>query len=240
MKKVLIPLALYADETIPLIQKNIIRNSYLQKMFKYNLMPILVAAITPPDLLDRYYQDADGVLMLGGYDINPSSYGEEPHPNTLAAPEPADKFEISLIRRTLADKKPLLAICRSAQMLNVALGGTMHQEIDDLNIDEQHNFAAMNYSSLIEGGAKHPVIIEKDSKAFKVMNQESVITNSGHHQAMNKIGKGLRVSGRTPGGIPELIELSDSDQFCFGIQAHPEAEEDSFFEPFFEKFAEAL
>jgi putative glutamine amidotransferase len=164
----------------------------------------------------------DGLLLTGGADIDPSSYGEPRHPATVDTVPERDEFEIALTRAAIERDLPLLGICRGMQLLNVALGGTLHQHLPERLGHEEHRRVPGSFD-----GADHDVELAPGSLAARVAGETRHAIKSHHHQAVDRLGDGLVVSGRDlDDGLPETIEMPDRD-FVLGVQWHPEADEES-------------
>jgi putative glutamine amidotransferase len=183
--------------------------------------------------------EVDGVLLTGGGDVDPVFYGEDRHPLTHDAEPGRDEFEIDLARRAMTGDVPLLAICRGAQVLNVAAGGTLVQDIPSaLASDLPH---AVNEPKNLEC---HDIAIVAGTKLSSVLGGNagaacSCRVNSRHHQSVGRTGKDLVVSARAADGIVEAIEKPDA-AFCIGVQWHPENFwESGEFRPLFAAFVEA-
>jgi len=182
------------------------------------LAPDAAVADAPNELLDRI----DGLMLAGGADLDPASYGAAPHPLTLD-PDPArDAFEIALVRRALVRDLPLLGICRGMQVLNVACGGTLHQHLPELVGHEHHRRVPGSFD-----GADHDVRLQPGSLAARAAGEEHHATKSHHHQGIERIGDGLVVTGWSEiDDLPEAIE-APRNRFALGVQWHPEADERS-------------
>jgi putative glutamine amidotransferase len=178
--------------------------------------PVLVT--NPNEMLDRI----DGLILSGGADIDPSSYGATPHAETKRTVPERDHTEIALVRRALERDMPVLGICRGMQLLNVAMGGTLHQHLPDLvgHGDHRRNPGSFeNYD--------HDVRLEPGSLAALAAGEEVHVTKSHHHQGVDEIGEGLVVTGRSElDGLPETIE-APACRFVLGVQWHPEADDAS-------------
>ncbi len=158
--------------------------------------------------------DVDGVLILGGADVDPAAYGEEPAVDNLYAVDPAaDAFEIDLARRALDDGVPLLGICRGMQLMNVAAGGSL---VQDLGRGTMHNVPGEG-APLVD----HDVAVEPESRLGQLYARQVLRIRSGHHQAVDRLGAGLRVTAWAADGIPEALE-SVSGSWAVGVQWHPE------------------
>ena len=164
----------------------------------------------------------DGLLLTGGADIDPASYGEPRHPETVDTVPERDEFEIALTRGAIELHLPLLGICRGMQLLNVALGGTLLQHLPERLGHEEHRRVPGSFD-----GADHDVELVPGSLAARVAGETRHAIKSHHHQAVDRLGEGLVVSGRDiDDGLPETIEMPERD-FVLGVQWHPEADEES-------------
>jgi gamma-glutamyl-gamma-aminobutyrate hydrolase PuuD len=182
--------------------------------------PVLLAP--PGDEFD----DADGAAMLapfaglvlsGGADVDPSWYGEEPHPAAYGIDRSLDRFEFALIRAALARGVALLAICRGHQVLNVALGGSLDQHITDRPGLLVHGDPAHGPG----GGVDHEVTIEPGTKLAKAIGVERATVRSHHHQAVARLADGTTANAWADDGIVEGFELADG--WAVAVQWHPEA-----------------
>jgi putative glutamine amidotransferase len=177
------------------------------------VLPPDEAAVADPDvLLDR----VDALLMAGGADIDPGSYGAESHAETRGTWPERDRFEIALARRALQRDMPVLGICRGMQLLNVALGGSLDQHLPESIGSEAHRTVAGTFS-------QHQVRLEPGSLACAAAGgTEGFMVFSHHHQGVDRLGDGLRVSGRSADDdLIEAIELPDR-RFALGVIWHPE------------------
>ena len=179
------------------------------------LPPDEAVAADPGLLLDR----VDGLILAGGADVDPASYGAEPHPETRGSWPDRDRFEIALARAALARDMPLLGICRGMQLLNVALGGSLDQHLPDSGT-EVHRAAGGTFG-------EHHVRLAPDSLACAAAGIEGFVVFSHHHQGVDRVGEGLRVSGwSVDDDLVEAIELPDK-RFALGVVWHPEEDPDS-------------
>jgi len=180
------------------------------------LPPDPAVAARPEVLLDR----VDALLLTGGADVDPASYGAEPHPETVGTWPDRDAFEIALTRGALEHDMPVLGICRGMQLLNVALGGTLDQHLPESTGSEEHRTVAGTFS-------KHDVRLEPGTLACAAAGTEGFVVWSHHHQGVDRLGGGLRVSGWSRGDdLVEAIELPGR-RFALGVVWHPEEDEDS-------------
>ncbi len=213
------------------------RETYIKKLLAYGLEPVFVSPLFPKALVDRAYADANGVLCMGGTDIDPRNYGAEAHPSTEAGEPLRDELELYIAKKAIADKKPFLGICRGCQVLAVAAGGSLEQHVPDVAPNEAHGVGEGGTYDTIRTQERHGTRIAHGSKAFKLLGA-AVPMPSGHHQAVKDPGDEMLVTGVSPAGIVEIIEHRDPSYFCFGIQGHPEVEAGPL-EPVFKAFAEA-
>ena len=178
--------------------------------------PELVA--DPDELLHRI----DGLIVSGGVDLDPASYGAEPHPETRGWTSDRDAFEIGLVRRAAELDMPVLGVCRGMQVLNVAFGGTLIQHLPDAFGHEDHRRVPGNFDE-----ADHEVRLVPDSLAAAAAGEVLHTTKSHHHQGIDEVGDGLIVTGSSAiDDLVEAIELPDR-RFVLGVQWHPEADERS-------------
>ena len=178
--------------------------------------PELVA--DPDELLHR----VDGLIVSGGVDMDPASYGAEPHPETKGWSTERDDFELALVRRAAEIDLPLLAICRGMQVLNVAFGGNLFQHLPETFGHEDHRRVPGNFDE-----ADHDVRLVPDSLAAAAAGELLHTTKSHHHQGVDQVGDGLIVTGTSAlDDLVEAIELPDR-RFVLGVQWHPEADERS-------------
>lgn len=163
----------------------------------------------------------DALLLPGGADVHPRHYGQEPDPRvreTLEFDEARDEFELEVIRRALDRGVPVLGICRGMQILNVALGGSLLQDLSLLGIDR----AVHNQRNRLEPWEPaHPIRIVPGSRLHKLLGAVELGVNSFHHQAVERPAEGLQVAARSPDGVVEAVECSDH-RFLAGVQWHPE------------------
>jgi putative glutamine amidotransferase len=179
-----------------------------------------IPVVTPPlgpvaarALLDR----VDGLCLSGGPDIHPRAYGSEPHPELGPTEPELDAFELELVREADQRGLPILAICRGAQLLNVARGGTLHQHLPDIAGD-----AIQHRQPLSSVQRTHMVSIEPESRLAALLRRRRVKVNSFHHQAIEVVGDDLFVSARASDGTVEAVEGGD-DRYVTAVQWHAES-----------------
>jgi putative glutamine amidotransferase len=189
------------------------------------LQPVTVDVAEATKRLSRF----DGLLLIGGEDLDPSTYGAEPHPKLGETSAPRDSFELPLVIAAIERRMPVLAVCRGIQALNVALGGTLHQHIDEESVNHGGT----------EDWVSHRVTIEPGSLLYKTLDAETVEPVSRHHQAVADLGEGLKATAWAEDGIVEGVEMDDG--WVLGVQWHPEltAAEDPSQQRLFDGFVDA-
>jgi putative glutamine amidotransferase len=193
---------------------------YVQAIQRAGGMAILIPpdhalAQNPDEILDRI----DALLLAGGSDIDPATYGQEPLPQTTGIVAQRDEIELALITRAIDRDIPSLGVCRGMQMLNIARGGTLVQHLPDLVHSDEHR---RHMGTFV--GNEHDVQLERGSLAERAAGADLTMTKSHHHQAIDQLGEGLIVTGRsTSDDLPEAIELADNT-YVLGVQWHPEAD----------------
>ncbi len=174
------------------------------------LIPQIGGDVTLRDLLRRL----DGLVITGGPDTPPARYGQQPHPMTKPVHRRRDEFDFRCLEIALDLGLPILAICYGAQLLNVLMGGTLIQDIPSQRPSADRH---------VQDGPRllHSVRIEPDTKLARCLGVAEVQVASSHHQAVDRVGRGLRVSARSRDGIIEGIETEDH-RLILGVQWHPE------------------
>jgi putative glutamine amidotransferase len=196
---------------------HLLRQDYVRCVEKAGGLPFVLAPGRPedaPELLERL----GGLVLTGGGDIDPSLFGEERHASVTSIVRERDDFEIALARRALQRDLPLLAICRGQQVLNVAAGGTLVQDIPsqvpgDVNHDPERE----------RWETAHDVQIVPGTRLRAILGRDSLAVNSFHHQSVKDVGRGLVVSARSPeDAVVEGLEAPDR-RFAVAVQWHPES-----------------
>lgn len=196
-----------------------IREGYIAAVLEARALPMLIPPHIDQHGLHQMYDLLDGVLLAGGADIAPELYGEAPHPQLGAIEHLRDAVELPLVRWAIAEGKPLLGICRGMQALNVALGGTLYQDISSqypTTLDHDSSSRERCWEHL-----DHAVVFEAGSQLAGLLGTCDLNVNTLHHQALKDIAPGLRVVGRAPDGIVEAVEGTGAG-FVIGVQCHPE------------------
>ncbi|MFJ7735037.1 gamma-glutamyl-gamma-aminobutyrate hydrolase family protein [Lysinibacillus sp. NPDC097287] len=161
---------------------------------------------------------SDGLLLSGGHDVHPFHFGAEPSPKLGQIYPERDTVELTLTNAAIARQMPIFGICRGIQLLNVALGGTLYQDIDS----EYHSSKLLKHTQqAARGVATHYVNIEQDNVLMQIVEREQIAVNSYHHQAINVVGETLKVVAKSNDGIIEAVS-HQSLPFCLAVQWHPE------------------
>jgi putative glutamine amidotransferase len=181
------------------------------------VLPPDPTAVADPDIL---LDMVDALLLAGGADIDPASYGAEPHAETKGTWPERDAFELALTRRALERDTPVLGICRGMQLINVALGGTLDQHLPESIGDGRHRSIAGTFGT-------HRVRLAEGTLACSAAGTDGLLVMSHHHQGLDRVGEGLAISGwSVDDDIVEAIELPDR-RFALGVVWHPEEDETS-------------
>lgn len=198
-------------------EKSAVGTDNLNAIHRAGGLPVILANLESDEDITRYAEMIDGFYLIGGYDIDPTLFGEEPHPNLGAITPKRDWFETALIKKLLEMNKPVLAVCRGTQILNIAAGGDMYQDIYS-QIDKQ---LLQHSQNAPKGHGSHFVNVPSDSLLNRLTGLERLRVNSRHHQANREVPNSFMVSGTASDGVIEAIESREHD-FVLGLQWHPE------------------
>ncbi|MFS0574684.1 gamma-glutamyl-gamma-aminobutyrate hydrolase family protein [Sporosarcina sp. 179-K 3D1 HS] len=196
--------------------KHEIDPEYMAAIVQAGGLPIIIPADIEADV-GQMAELLDGLLLTGGKDINPMYYEEEPHPRLGEVSPVRDRTEIALVQQMVSQEKPVLGICRGIQLLNVACGGDLFQDIEcqiDRPVLQHAQKAPRTHPS-------HTVKIEKGSLLEGMVDCGRIQVNSFHHQAVKRVAATLRISAFANDGVVEAIE-GRAEQFVLGVQWHPE------------------
>lgn len=189
----------------------VINEPYVDEIIKHGGIPLCFATFD-----EKLVEKIDGLLLTGGFDIDPKYFGEQPHPMLGLVTEKRDEDEMQLVKSCLEKNIPILGICRGIQMINVYFGGNLYQ-----HIDAQFKTTIQHQQKGERSKATHMVVVEKDSKLFSILEKESFSVNSLHHQGIRFVGKGLKPVAKAEDGLIEAVELEEYP-FCIAVQWHPE------------------
>jgi putative glutamine amidotransferase len=195
-----------------------LREDYVRSVETAGGLPLVLAPGRPEDAAEVLGR-VDALLLTGGADLDPKYYGEAPHPKLGPTFGERDAFELALVREALRRDLPLLAICRGHQVLNVAMGGTLVQDIPS-----QLPGAGAHDPDVERWETCHEVEILPGTRLREILGTERVAVNSFHHQSVKGLGGDLVLSARSPDGVVEGIELPRGNRrFVVGVQWHPES-----------------
>jgi putative glutamine amidotransferase len=195
---------------------------YIVTLTNAGALPWMIPLVDD-ETLRGVYEQLDGVFLPGGADIDPASYGRNPHPLCDKTDPARDRVELLLARWALADGKPALGVCRGLQLLNVAAGGTLYQDLaEQMPRSMKHDYFPFGGSTFTRDYLAHEVTVAQGSRLARVFGGGTVRVNSMHHQGIRTLGEGLVATAHAPDGLVEGIECADG-RWIVGVQWHPEA-----------------
>lgn len=199
----------------PGMERSYVNNDYVAAVERAGGIPFILPVVRGQDVAERQTECVDALLISGGYDMDPLLYGEEPIRALEYVYRETDIFQLRTIKTALKRGQPILAICKGIQLLNVACGGTLYQDLGEISgsfvkHSQNRKRSCPSHTVVTEGVS---LIAELFGGAFPV--------NSYHHQALKEIGRGLVVTSRAMDGVVESVETED-DSFVVGVQWHPE------------------
>lgn len=198
----------------------VMNQRYYQATAMANAAPVLIPLLDDMDALRAIYERMDGILIPGGVDLDPAAFGETPH-QKLGRIDPArDRVELQLVKWAVDDHKPVLGLCRGLQVINVALGGTLYQDLEDEYPNAIKHDYFPNYGFERDYLA-HDVALASGSRLQHALVERHIPVNSMHHQGIKVLGRGLAASATAPDGLIEAAE-GVGDSFLVGVQWHPE------------------
>jgi len=190
---------------------------YVKRLVEAGGMPLVLSPALGPERADEALDGMDGLLLSGGADIAPERYGTPPSP-CLGSVEPErDAFELALFAAAQARGLPVLAICRGLQLVNVATGGTLWQDLPS-----ERPGAVTHQQAEPRSVRTHDVRVERGSRTGKILGVDALRTNSMHHQAVRDLGTGLSATGWAADGVVEALEAKGGAAWLVGVQWHPE------------------
>jgi putative glutamine amidotransferase len=212
-----IPCSMYPDSWFTPANGNAI--SYLRAIEAAGGVPALIHLTRDAEVIDIHYARCDALLFAGGEDVDPSFYQAERHPKLGKTNPLQDEVEIALARRARADGKPILGVCRGMQLLNVAFGGSLYQDLPSefaspINHNQSTEQLDMSYLA-------HPISLHHDAWLAERLDTVELVVNTLHHQGLCDVAAGLRTVGHAPDGMIEAVEGTGSG-FIVAVQCHPE------------------
>ncbi|MDR1615891.1 MAG: gamma-glutamyl-gamma-aminobutyrate hydrolase family protein [Syntrophomonadaceae bacterium] len=192
--------------------------TYIEAVLKSGGIPVVVPLIRDDSTIVELLRSVDGIIFPGGGDFAPAYYHEKPIPQMGSVNAPRDTFEIRLIHLAADNGLPLLGICRGLQLINIAFGGSLYQDIPAQYYDKSVSHRQKNSNS----EPSHSVIVEDSTVFSKIVGDKILMVNSAHHQAVKRLADGFTISGKAADGIVEAMEKIDSANWILGVQFHPE------------------
>ena len=194
-----------------------LRENYMESVLRAGGLPVLLPHFSDEATARAFVSRLDGLLLAGGGDVRPSRYGEEMLPACGEPDDQRDVFELLMIREAMGMGMPIFGVCRGIQILAVAMGGTLYQDIESqLGIEKLRHSQEPPY-----GEAVHTVRFAPDGLFARVTGVQEMRTNSMHHQSIKEPGERLVVEGMTEDGVIEAVRAKDNDGI-FAVQFHPE------------------
>jgi putative glutamine amidotransferase len=213
---------------------------YVQTLTAAGALPWLIP-LTDEETLRGIYEAVDAVFLPGGADIDPASYGTPPHPMCDKTDRERDRVELTLAKWAIADGKPTLGVCRGMQLVNVALGGSLYQDLaSQFRNGIKHDYFPFGGQSHPRDYLAHEVTIAAGSRLARLFGSGPIKVNSMHHQGVRTLGAGVVATAHAPDGLVEALE-GDGASYLFAVQWHPEAltEKDASTRRLFAEFIEA-
>ena len=205
----------------------IMSHRYVHALTSAGAIPWLVPLLSEDrTTLRAVYDELDGIFLPGGADIDPQSYDAERHPSCDRSDPPRDLVELALVRWAIEDRKPVLGVCRGLQIVNLAVGGTIHQDLEKLRPGSmKHDYFPFRDGFPREHLA-HTVRVTPRTRLHRIVETDELRVNSMHHQGIERLGAGVMASAVAPDGVIEGIESTD-EHFLLAVQWHPEVLIDS-------------
>lgn len=197
-------------------ERSYVNATYVRAVQQAGGVPVLLSPHLDADARRELWERLDGLVLTGGGDIDPARFGQDRHPTVYDVAPARDEMEIALTERALRDDRPILAICRGIQVLNVALGGTLVQDLPSARPGP-----IVHSQTAPRDEPTHPVkVVGEGTRLAAVLGALEVQVNSMHHQAIDRVGEGLREVAWAPDGVIEGVEMPG--RFVLGVQWHPE------------------
>ncbi len=184
--------------------------AYIKAITETGGAPLVLPTISEKEIMQQYVDQLDGLVLVGGADIPPSAYGQQPHKTVKIMPKQRYNFESRFISLWLADGKPILGICLGMQFTNVVSGGSLIQDIPS------------QVGTTVKHRGYHQVKIDPKSSLGKILGTDQAYVYSNHHQAVKDLGRNLKIIARSEDGVAEAMERTDG-KFGLFVQWHPEA-----------------
>ena len=192
--------------------------AYASALLQADASPVLIPMAITEEALSDIFSRLDGLLFSGGGDMHPHSYGGDEHPRVDLIDPDRDRGEVLLVEHAMERRMPVFGICRGLQVINVALGGTLYEDLDDQFPNAlKHDY----YDDQPRDYLAHTIRVETDSRLARILGSSSTEVNSLHHQGIRRLAPSLRASAFAPDGLIEATELLEYP-FGLAVQWHPE------------------
>ena len=214
---------------------------YIQTLTNAGALPWLIPLVSDEETLRGIYESLDAVFLPGGADIDPASYGTAPHAMCDKTDRDRDRVELALAKWAVAEGKPVLGVCRGMQLINVALGGSLYQDLaTQFPNGIKHDYFPFGGSGHARDYLAHDVRVAADSRLARLFGADAIKVNSMHHQGVRAVAAGLVPTAHAPDGLVEALEGTGS-AYLLAVQWHPEAltERDDATRRLFAEFVEA-
>jgi putative glutamine amidotransferase len=200
----------------PGYRRSYVNEDYVKAVTAAGGIPVILPMLSDKSVIDHYIQSIDALVLSGGHDVEPMYYGEQPLQKIGRTLPERDDYDIMLIERAMEKEIPILGICRGMQIMNVAFGGSLYQDLDYI---PECNLRHDQYSD--PSLATHEVAVTSGSKLHGILRQDRIRTNSFHHLAVKELAKPFKVVAKADDGVVEAVEHRDYP-FAIGVQWHPE------------------
>lgn len=214
---------------------------YITTLTSAGAIPWMIPLVDE-DTLRGAYEELDAVFLPGGADIDPLTYGAEPHPLCDKTDPERDRVEVLLATWALEESKPVLGVCRGMQLINIAAGGTLYQDLaQEMPGSIKHDYFPFSEENYSRDFLAHEVKIAKGTRLAEIVGAGPLRVNSMHHQGVRQLGHGLVATAEAPDGLIEALEGANGDSYLIAVQWHPEALTDNDALPWtlFDDFIEA-
>jgi putative glutamine amidotransferase len=196
----------------------VLGGNYTNAILKAGGIPVILPATQDPEVREEYFRFIDGLMLVGGPDIDPKIYGDSEKMATVTVASPLRlDFDLSIARLALEKDLPVMGICMGCQVLNVAAGGSLYQDIEQ----QVPAYSVRHHKKIAPYDPFHQIKIAQDSLLFRIIGKETMEVNSSHHQSVKVPGRNFKITAYSEDGVVECIE-NPGHRFALGIQWHPE------------------
>lgn len=211
-----IGLVSYTTQTADGMTIYAVPTNYIHRLRQYD---VVIDVIMPGEPnIESVCKTLDGLMLIGGHDIDPLHYDDYRHDKVVLMDQPRDHTELAAFNAIYQQQKPILGICRGLQLINIARGGSLKQHI------EANDDAAVRHQIPPKFSCAHDITIESNTQLYKIYQQKTIEAISWHHQAIDRLGAGVIATAYAADGIIEAIEIPDYPNFLVAVQGHPEIE----------------